>query len=141
MRLGHNFSNVFSNILLDDLRVRGSIALSINRATISSTNCVHPLCAEKPLRRATIKTRFDIMKKLRFYIPPRGLACALHNDTASWSEIEVDNSSYPFTVKQIEEMVDLLRFEPTSLKYDQKGDSHLFSWEGIGVIFRKTFTY
>lgn len=105
-----------------DLRLTGDISLNVNRATYSSTNCSHPQCSERnKLRRIPIETRYILIKKLRFYIPPKGLGCELHRYSIAWSANDVDESSYPFTRNQIEDMIDLLRFEPKRLNFVAPG--------------------
>lgn len=59
----------------------------------------------------------------RFYIGPRGLCCNLHRKIDSWFTVDIINSNHPFSCDQIEDMVDLLRFEPKSLNFDLSGNS------------------
>lgn len=59
---------------MGDLRIRGDILLNINRATTSSSKCIHPQCLEQThLRRIPIETRYSLMKEIRFYIAPSAL--------------------------------------------------------------------
>lgn len=101
-----------------DARHKGEINLNINRAIISSRKCTHPLCFERSnLRRVPIKTRYNVLKKQRFYIPQRALSCNLHRDQSTLLGIETCNADIPFSNDQIEDMVDLLRWETKSLNY------------------------
>lgn len=107
---------------MDDLRTTGEIVLNINRAKISSSNCIHPLCSEKNhLRRISLETRYNFMKENRFYVPPRGLGCDLHRNINAWSASDFSDSIYPFTQNQIHDMVDLLRFQPKKLNFNSPG--------------------
>lgn len=115
-----------------DARHKGEINLDINRAVISSRKCAHPLCIERSnLRRVPIQTRYNVIKKQRFYIPQRALSCNLHRDESTWLEIETFNADIPFSNDQIEDMVDLLRLEPKSLNYVLPG-----IWFEELIVFR-----
>lgn len=105
-----------------DLRLIGDISLSINRAKISSSNCIHPQCFERiNLRRIPIDLRYNLMKKIRFYVASKCLVCDLHCNNNAWLADDVKDSNFPFTRNQIEDMVDLLRFEPKRLNFDLPG--------------------
>lgn len=107
---------------MDDLRATGDIILNIKRAKISSSTCIHPECLEKNhLRIIPIETRYSLMKKFRFYVAPRGLGCDTHRSINAWSATDVSDSIYPFSRNQIEDMVDLLRFQPKKLNFDLPG--------------------
>lgn len=84
---------------------------------------LHPSCFERSgLQRATLKLRYDIIKNYRFYIARRGLVCDLHGDVNSWVQDDIQDSYIPFSCENIEDMVDLLRFEPKPLKYGPSGN-------------------
>lgn len=101
-----------------DLRVVGDISLSIKRAKLSSNNCFHPQCLEQAnLRRISFETRYNLMKKLRFYVASKCVGCDVQRNISSWRAADVNESDYPFTREQIEDMVDLLRFEPKRLNF------------------------
>lgn len=107
---------------MDDLRVNGGISLSINRAAISSKKCIHPQCPQNiQLRRFSIETRHNLMKTIRFYVAPRALGCDLHRNMNVWSATDINGLNFPFTKDQIEDMVDLLRFQPKKLNFDLSG--------------------
>lgn len=93
----------------------GNIILNISRARISSTKCCVPFCTKEfpdELHRIPRAIRCEIMKSKRFFIPEKSVACYFHRNYSLWSEIIIPNESCAFTVAQIEEMVDLLRFDP-----------------------------
>lgn len=105
-----------------DLRLIGNISLSIKRAKISSSNCIHPQCLERTsLRRIPIETRFNLMKKIRFYVAPTCLVCDSHRHSNVWLADVVNESDFPFSCNQIEDMVDLLRLEPKRLNFELPG--------------------
>lgn len=105
-----------------DLRLTGDISLSIKRAKLSSSICFNPQCLQQVnLRRIPIETRYNLMKKFRFYAAPKCVGCDLHRNMSTWLAADVDESNYPFTCDQIEDMVDLLRFEPKRLNFDLPG--------------------
>lgn len=106
-----------------DKRIHGDILLNIKRATVSSSKCVHPLCmARQSLHVISIGVRLELMKELRFYVPSRGLVCKDHRVKNQWNETDIENIGLvPFTVSHIEDMVDLLRFQPKKLDYMRSG--------------------
>lgn len=91
----------------------GDISLNISRGRISSSKCCVPFCDVKyPFLRSIPKdVRYNIMKTKRFFIPARSLACDEHRDFSVWPQIIIPNERSTFTAEQIEEMVDLLRFD------------------------------
>lgn len=90
--------------------------LNIGKAKASSTKCCWPNCnasyPDKKLHRIPWKIRHDIMKRNRFFIPKRSLACDLHCDFSVWSGIKVPHEKNLFEADKIEDMVDLLCSEP-----------------------------
>lgn len=94
----------------------GDISLDILRAKVSSTKCIVPFCdVEYPfINRIPKETRYEIMKSKRFFIPARSLACAEHAEFSVWSQIVIPNGKSMFKAAQIEEMVNLLLYDPKS---------------------------
>lgn len=60
------------------------------------------------------------MKKFRFYIPPRCVVCEHHKNDFAWSQELIGDTDTPFTVEQIEDMVDLLRLESKPISFSGK---------------------
>lgn len=55
----------------------------------------------------SIEARYKLLKGANIYVPQNSRICARHmNDT--WSEVTFE-TKLPFTVNQIEDMIDLLR--------------------------------
>lgn len=117
----------------NDSRVKGNILLNVKRAPVSSRTCAYPFCIEQDnTRLISIEIRSKVMHELRFYIPPRSVACQDHRMFVQWKEDDIrDFDLIPYTVANIEEMIDLLRFKPKCLKYDISG-------EHKGMLFMKT---
>lgn len=91
------------------------------------------MCEERSnLHRVPIETRYNLLKKIRFYVPHNCMACVLHCKTDTWSESDVEDVKIPFTKEQVHDMVDLLRLEPKSLRFDAPGNS-------TDKIFEKIF--
>lgn len=111
-----------------DSRIHGQISLNVKRAKISSTNCVHPQCmARENLHLVSICVRYELMKEMRFYVSPRGLVCENHRIFRQWNATDIEDCELiPYTVSNIEDMVDLLRFKPKKLEYVQPGMHSMF---------------
>lgn len=107
----------------NDLRINGNIMLSIKRAPISLKKCAYPFCDEREnLHIIPIAVRYKLIHELRFYVPPRGVACENHGGFEQWKEEDIrDCENIPYTVANIEDMFELLRLKPKSLKYEHKG--------------------
>lgn len=55
---------------------------------------------------------------MRFYVPPRGVACQDHREFEQWKDEDIrDCELIPFSVANIEDMFELLRFNPKPLEY------------------------
>lgn len=99
-----------------------SISLSIGRANISTRLCSNPMCDERTnLHRVPLETRFNLMKTLRFFVGHNCLACREHSESNSWRRSDVEDINSNFNANHIHEMVDLLRVEPKSLRFDSPG--------------------
>lgn len=93
--------------------------LNITRARISTKMCCVPWCNvgfPRKLHRIPVAVRYDIMKNKRFFIPAACVACDLHCESCVWPEITIQHEKSVFTSAQIEEMIDLLRSDPKSLR-------------------------
>lgn len=103
----------------NDSRIKGDILLNIKRGPVSSKKCVHPFCQEQQsLHLVPMNVRSKLIHEMRFYVPPRGVVCDNHRCFGQWVEEDIrDCDLIPYTAVIIEEMVDLLRFKPKSLKY------------------------
>lgn len=98
--------------------MKGGINLSITRSSVSTSKCCFPICDEHSnLHRISHQMRNTILKKFRFYIPSKCVVCGQHGDESVWSEMGTELENLPFTVEQIEDMVDLLRIEPKPQLY------------------------
>lgn len=74
------------------------------------------------LRLFSIEVRSKLIHEHRFYVPPRSVVCEYHRALGQWKKEDLDDSELiPYTVENIEEMIDLLRFKPKSLKYEDSG--------------------
>lgn len=111
-------------VRLNDLRIRGDIPLNIKRAAVSTKKCAYPLCLEQEdTRLIPIGTRSKVIHELCFYIPPRCVACQNHRKFEQWQERDItDFELIPYTLANIEDMIDLLRFKPKCLKYETSGE-------------------
>lgn len=102
--------------------------LNIGKAKVSSTKCCWSNCnASHPDRKLHCipwKTRYDIIKMNRFFIPKRSLACDLHCHYSVRSGIRVPHEKCSFEADKIEEMVDLLCSEP--LKDTVQGEQFIY---------------
>lgn len=92
--------------------MKGDIYLGINRSKLSAI-CAYPSCKRiLNLIRVPKNLRQQILKKVRFYVPERGLACEIHLNLETWVQLNRELvPELPFNVPQIIDMVDLLRFE------------------------------
>lgn len=64
---------------------------------------------------------------MRFYVSPRGLVCENHRIFRQWNATDIEDCELiPYTVSNIEDMVDLLRFKPKKLEYVQPGMHSMF---------------
>lgn len=120
-------------VRLNDSRIRGDIPLNIKRAAVSTKKCAYPFCPEQEdTRLIPIGIRSKAIRELRFYIPPRCVVCQNHRQFEQWQEGDIrDFELIPYTLANIEDMIDLLRFKPKCLKYEMSG-------EEIGLLSLKT---
>lgn len=86
--------------------------LNIPRTKITRTKCAHPLCDQRTnLHSVCLRTRNEILKNERIYIPKAVRVCPQHQGSQSWLETPLDNMEFMYTDHQIEDMVDTLRLE------------------------------
>lgn len=116
MVLQYSLLYLSASINSGDGRVKGEIHLSINRASVSSSNCFFPTCDEiSNLHRVPLKMRHHFMQFFRYYIPQRSQTCDHHKNESNWDVLHIESIDKPFTVARIEDMVDLLRIESKPL--------------------------
>lgn len=104
------------------MRVRGHIILTIKRVKISSSKCCYPLCNERrQLHVVPHKVRLAVLKNERLFIPKIAKVCQEHIIYDEWELIDQQVCENHFTEKQIEEMIDFLRIEPSSKEKASSG--------------------
>lgn len=99
-------------VVLGDIRLKGDIVLSIKRAKISTNICAHPACNMRiGLHVVPFDVRRSLLKIRRFYMPKHVKACAHHLHFEAWTPGDCEVGENIFTVKHVEDMVDMLRSE------------------------------
>lgn len=108
------------------MRVRGQTILTIKRVKLSSSKCCYPLCNERrQLHVVPHKVRLAVLKKERLFIPKIAKACLQHMIYDEWEFADQQVCENHFTEKQIEEMIDFLRIEPSSKEKVSSGRTKL----------------
>lgn len=96
--------------------------MNIGRTQNSEKRCSYPSCTEKfGLHTPSQILRYELLKLKSLYIPKRGKVCDDHSEICLWRTINVDISAFPFTTEQINDIIELLRKQPESLKGIQSG--------------------
>lgn len=101
-----------------------NIFLKTKRTAITSRQCAYSGCNERVMNRlhkVNIVTRYDVIMRMGIYIPPRALVCDFHNDYKNWMGVQ-NIATLPYTLDQINEMIDLLRLDKESVRGPQPGE-------------------